>query len=84
MRLDLINSSKNYKYREGDLFDFYYNVFDLGPSIQIRSGTPMDSIRYHRFVYVTRDRQMEQSCMIMILPYLHERRIYLNRQLDNM
>lgn len=83
MRYDLINSPKNYKYRENELFDFYYNIFDLGESIQIRSGTPIDSIRYHRFIYVTRDKQMKLAQKIMILPYLHERRIYLNRIMDN-
>ena len=33
MRLDLINSPQNYKYREMEFFDFYSNIFDLGPSI---------------------------------------------------
>jgi hypothetical protein len=60
MRLDLIKSPKSYKYRENEFFDFYSNIFDLGPTIQIRSGTPLDSIRYHRFVYLTRDKSFKQ------------------------
>jgi len=83
MRLDLIKSPKSYKYREYEIFDFYSNIFNLGPTISIRSGTPLDSIRYHRFVYITRDRAFEQPQKIMVLPYLHERRIYLNRIMDN-
>jgi DNA-binding MltR family transcriptional regulator len=55
MRLDLINNPKNYRYRDQELFDFYYNIFDLEENTVVRSGTPIDSIRYHRFVFFTRD-----------------------------
>lgn len=83
MRVDLIRSAKSYKYKEVELFDFYDNIFSLGSTIQIRSGTPLDSIRYRRFIYVTRDIDCILPVKIMMLPYLHQRRIYLNRLKDN-
>ena len=83
MRIDLIRSAKSYKYKEVELFDFYDNVLSLGSTIQIRSGTPLDSIRYRRFIYLTRDKDCNLPVKIMMLPYLHQRRIYLNRLKDN-
>ena len=55
MRNDLISCEKNYKYKDQDLFDFYYGIFNLDPNTIVRSGTPIDSYRYHRFVFITRD-----------------------------
>ena len=56
MRLDLISSPKSYKYKEVELFDFYENIFALDGKNMIRSGTPLDSIRYRRFIYLTHDK----------------------------
>ena len=83
MRMDLIKSPKSYKYKEVELFDFYDNIFALGSNIQIRSGTPLDSIRYKRFIYLTRDKDCKLPVKIMMLPYLHLRRIYINRLKSN-
>lgn len=84
IRYDLINSPKNYKYREHELFDYYFGIFKFErPSTRIRSNTPLDSIRYHKFVYVTQDSMCNYPRQIIFLPYLHERRIYLNRIKDN-
>ena len=84
IRYDLINSPKNYKYKEGELFDYYFGIFKFEKnSTRIRSNTPLDSIRYHKFVYVTQDSQCNSPRQIICLPYLHERRIYLNRIKDN-
>lgn len=58
IRYDLINSPKNYKYKESELFDYYFGIFKFDrQSTRIRSNTPLDSIRYHKFVYVTQDSQ---------------------------
>jgi len=84
IRYDLINSPKNYKYKESELFDYYFGIFKFDrQSTRIRSNTPLDSIRYHKFCYVTQDSQCNTPRQIICLPYLHERRIYLNRIKDN-
>ena len=71
MRIDLISSPKSYKYKEIELFDFYENIFSLGGNIQIRSGTPLDSFRYKRFIYLAVDKDYKEPVKIMMLPYLH-------------
>ena len=83
IRLDLVNSPKSYKYKESEIFDFYGDILPLEESIKIRSDNPMDSIRYHRFIFVTTDSAYKQPVKIVMLPYLHERRIYLNRIKEN-
>jgi hypothetical protein len=84
IRYDLINSPKNYKYKEHELFDYYFGIFKFElPSTRIRSNTPLDSIRYHKSVYVTQDSMCNAPKQIICLPYLHERKIYLNRVKDN-
>jgi hypothetical protein len=55
MRLDLMKSPKAHKFKDSDLFDFYYGMFNMDKDTIVRSGTPIDSIRYHRFVFITRD-----------------------------
>jgi hypothetical protein len=60
MRLDLINSPKSHKYKDQELFDFYYGMFNLDKDTIVRSGTPIDSFRYHRFVFITRDESFKR------------------------
>ena len=33
----------------------------------------------HRFAYIITDREYRRGKILMVLPYLHEKRIYLNR-----
>ena len=55
IRYDLCLCETSYKYKETDIFDFYYDIFDLPHNISVRSKTPLKSIRYHRLVYMTKD-----------------------------
>ena len=61
IRYDLISSQMNYKYKEEQIFDFYYNILALKPNTQIRTKTPIKSIRYHRVVYITKDLNREET-----------------------
>ena len=79
IRYDLINQLNNQKYTENQIFDFYQNIFSLTEGIKVRSNTPLDSIRAHRFAYVTNDSNFNSPKWLFILPYLHDRKIYLNR-----
>ena len=43
------------------------------------SNTPLDSKGSHRLAYIKQDGQnSQQPYSIIFLPYLHERRVYLN------
>ena len=65
---------------EEEVFDLYLNCFPLKPNEKIRAGTPIDSQKIHKFVYIKRDLEMNEASTITILPYLHERRVYMNRK----
>ena len=41
--------------------------------------TPLDSFQSHKFLYVMVNHFDLEPKQLMILPYLHERKIYLNR-----
>lgn len=83
IRYDLVAKSGTRTFTEHDIFDFYPNIFDMRSNIKVRSNTPLDSPKSHRFGYITQDAHFEQSKKVIIVPYLHERRIYLNRIKQN-
>jgi len=44
----------------------------------VRSNTPLDSILSHRFAYIIQDKSKKQCMQVMVVPYLHEKKVYLN------
>jgi len=47
---------------------------------RVKYGTPLVSKRDHRMAFIFSDRQNFTPCVIMHVPYLHEKKLYLNRQ----
>lgn len=63
------------------MFDHYSNIIKLKHKNDfIASGTPLQTCLYNRLAYVIKNNESYKPDKIMILPYLHERRIYLNRR----
>ena len=81
IRYDLINMQRTqaFMYTENQIFDSYFNIFSLHKNEKVRSNTPLDSIRAHRFAYIIQNQIDFTPKKLMVLPYLHERKIYLNR-----
>lgn len=79
IRYDLINSVKNQQYKMNEIFDYYLAIFRLEKSKRVRADTPLDSQKSHRFGYLISDLNFAEPLELFILPYLHDRRIYLNR-----
>jgi len=79
IRYDLIESFDSHRYKENEIFDYYFDIFELKKGRVVRSNTPLDSHQNHRFGYITTDRLQKGTKKLNILPYLHENRIYLNR-----
>jgi len=52
----------------------------MEPNQKVKANTPLDSLRSHRFAYIISDKKKKKAQILLILPYLHERRIYLNRE----
>ena len=78
IRYDLIQSQQAEKYSEMQIFDFYDNIFQLEKNETVKASTPLDSYRSHRFGYVITSKEYLPK-KVMITPYLHDKRIYLNR-----
>ena len=64
---------------DSQVFDLYEGIFDLESRYKVKVGTPLDSKQAHRFAYIFEDKQKSQPYIIYLMPYLHDRRIYLNR-----
>jgi len=79
IRYDLIESFDSHRYKENEVFDYYFDIFELTAGKVVRSNTPLDSHQNHRFGYIITDRFHKATKKLIILPYLHENRIYLNR-----
>ena len=51
--------------------------------MRVRSNTPLVSMMITRFAYIIQDREFKEPKIIRILPYLHDRKIFLNETPKN-
>ena len=79
IRYDLIDKVNNLKYNEDDIFNFYEEIFETEENMKVQSNTPINSLRVHKFAYLFSDTNQKSMRSLVVLPYLHERKIYLNR-----
>ena len=61
------------------MIDTYFDCFLLAPNERVRSDSPLNSYQGHRLAYIIIDKAMKNPTRVLVVPYLHERRIYLNR-----
>ena len=80
IRYDLINQRSEIK--ENQLFDFYSNILLLKGDDYVQTKTPLQTATYNRLAFMIRNLVKLKPRILRILPYLHERRIHLNRR-DN-
>lgn len=85
IRYDLIAKSNQKVYKENEIFDYYFNIFQLKEEERVQAKTPMDSVMSHRFGYVISNSNFDDLApqRVLIVPYLHDKRIYLHRQKPN-
>jgi len=83
LRYDRMNKKDSHILVEDEVFDFYYGIFQLKPGERVKSGTPLDSMRGHKMAYVTSDKVNFSTSMVRYTPYLHEKKLYLNRPKNN-
>ena len=51
----------------------------MAPNERVRTDTPLNSYQSHRLAYIIIDKNRKKPLRVLVVPYLHERRIYLNR-----
>ena len=60
-------------------FNKYDEVLALETGETIKIDSPLDSMQAHRFAYIMLNNECLSCKRLLIMPYLHERRVYLNR-----
>lgn len=85
LRYDLLvdDDTKGKLCNTEQIFDLYEDIFDIEPHEKVKLGFPISSKQAHRNAFVFSDYKKKNSNTLFILPYLDERRIYLNRQKRN-
>lgn len=76
IRYDQIEKQDGNSLTNESCFDLYSELFDL-PGKSIQSVCPYDSRQAHKLAYLINDNKMIDPKQIMIVPYLHDRKIYL-------
>ena len=79
LRYDLIECPKGGNTTIDDTFDFYLDLIALRKNEVIKGHTPLDSFLNHKFGYLVSDKNKFEPIRLLVLPYLHERAIHLNR-----
>lgn len=79
IRYDLLHKLNGDKIKEHEAFDYINDIFDLKAGERIRSLTPIDSYKDHKMAYVIQDMVNFGISTVMLVPYLHDRKIYLNK-----
>jgi hypothetical protein len=79
IRYDLLQMKNMQDIKENEVFDYYENVLSLDPEESVKIKMPICSLRYHRLVYMTSAQKTLRPNKIVILPFLHERKVYLSR-----
>ena len=65
---------------ENQIFDSYTDVLTLQENDYVQTGTPLQTCLYNKLAYIVGNWQNLKSRKVLIMPYLHERKIYLNRR----
>ena len=79
IRYDLLENQCGNHYNENNIFDKYSSLLDLDYKEMILCNAPLLSHDHHRMVYISSNQKLLKPKRIIILPYLHERKIYLNQ-----
>ena len=79
MRYDLINNHHSHNLTQHEIFDVYIDIFNMREGQRVKHGLPILSGRDHRMVFIFSDRTNLTPSVIMHVPFLHERKLYLNR-----
>ena len=79
IRYDLITAYDSHRYKENEIFDYYFDIFEMEKGLKVRINTPLESQARHKLAYIITDKLQKRNNQIHVHPYLHEHRIYLNR-----
>jgi hypothetical protein len=70
----------NAKFNEHQIFDSYKNLFDLQGGQRILAENPIVCHEFNRMAYFMINPKKHLSKKLIVVPFMHERKIYLNKQ----
>jgi hypothetical protein len=80
IRYDLIRDQKYLD--ENKIFNHYKKILPItNDNYHIQSGLPLQTCLYNRLVYIFTNPNQFPARRILILPFLHDRKIVLNRRI---
>ena len=80
MRYDLIYDTDNpLKYNENEIFDYYFDIFQLFDKEKVKANTPLVSHQDNKFAYIIQDKSYTMPNKLMVIPFPHERTMVLNK-----
>lgn len=79
MRYELMAEYRVSEFDTCDVFNKYPDVLQLKDNDKVKTKSPLNSIQSHRFAYVILNSKDLYPKRVMMMPYLHERKIFLNR-----
>lgn len=79
MRYELMAEYTVSNFDTSDVFNKYNEVLELSANDRVKTKSPLNSIQSHRFAYVILNSKDMVPKRVMLMPYLHERKIFLNR-----
>ena len=78
IRYDLMKKYQSRQLKQNQFFNEYNDILELGENQKIKLDCPFVSNLGHKFMYIAINQLSFQPKTIKVLPYLHERKIYLN------
>jgi len=83
IRFDLLRDIKGVReYGEYEIFDFYDKILTLKINEEVQKGMPICTPEEHRMVYVIKNKKELGVKKMLVLPYLHERKVFLSKTKD--
>ena len=83
IRIDLMKQHKR-NMTEEQLYCEYEDIFIMEKGNRVKINSPLQAVGSHKFTYIIYSPPSKpQPKKLMIMPYLHERKIYLNRMKMN-
>lgn len=83
IRYDLIDKPEASSYTDTQFLDEYEHILQLNKGELITTRSPVPSWKSEKLAYVITNQTYYTAKKILILPYLHDRKLFLNRQKNN-
>ena len=78
LRYDLMMNTRSDFIEEEKFIDKYTDILDLQKGEMVLAKFPKLSLQCHKQFYITNNQKYKKPYKLIVLPYLHERKLYLN------